>query len=71
MDLGEIGWGCRVDSIGYGYGQWRAVVNALMSLRILAPKSKLVQECGDRAKSVLPVDIRFMEITTEPLKLEM
>jgi hypothetical protein len=33
MDLGEIGWGC-VDWI-----RWRAVVNAVMNLRVIPPRS--------------------------------
>jgi hypothetical protein len=35
MDLGEIGWGV-VDWIGLAQGrdQWRAVVNAVMNLRV-------------------------------------
>jgi hypothetical protein len=38
MDLREIGWG-RVDWIRLAQDrdQWRAVVNAVMNLRVLAP----------------------------------
>jgi hypothetical protein len=40
MDLREIGWG-RVEWIHLAQGRdrWRAVVNAVMNLRVLAPWS--------------------------------
>jgi hypothetical protein len=40
MDLREIGWGC-VDLIRLGQDRdwWRAVANAVMNLRVLAPRS--------------------------------
>jgi hypothetical protein len=40
MDLREIGLrGCRLDWAGSGQGRWRAVVSAVMNLRVLAPRS--------------------------------
>jgi hypothetical protein len=43
MDLREIGWGC-VEWIHLAEDRdcWRAVVNAVMNLRVLAPWSWLV-----------------------------
>jgi hypothetical protein len=40
MDLREIGWG-GVDRIGLAQDRdrWRAVVSAMMNLRVLAPRS--------------------------------
>jgi hypothetical protein len=35
MDLREIGWG----SVGEDRDQWRALVNTVMNLRVLAPRS--------------------------------
>jgi hypothetical protein len=42
MELREIIWGC-VESIHLAQdrGRWRAVVNAVMNLRVLAPRSYL------------------------------
>jgi hypothetical protein len=44
MDLKEIGWGGGVEWIHLAQyrDRWRAVVNAVMNLRILAPRSSLV-----------------------------
>jgi hypothetical protein len=40
MDLRETGLGgCGLDSTGSGQGRWRAVVSAVMNLRVLAPRS--------------------------------
>jgi hypothetical protein len=40
MDLREIGLGCGLDSTGSkDRDRWRAVVSAVMNLRILAPRS--------------------------------
>jgi hypothetical protein len=41
MDLGEIGWGGGVEWIHLDQDgdRWRAVVNAVMNLRVLAPRS--------------------------------
>jgi hypothetical protein len=41
MDLREIGWGGGVEWIHLAQdrGRWRAVVNAVMNLRFLAPRS--------------------------------
>jgi hypothetical protein len=40
MDLGEIGWGCvEWIQLARDRDRWRAVVNAVMSLRVLAPRS--------------------------------
>jgi hypothetical protein len=39
MDLKEIGWGAGFTWLRIGTGRWRAVVNAVMNLRILAPRS--------------------------------
>jgi hypothetical protein len=40
MDLKEIGWGVGVEWIHLAQGRdcWRAVVNAVMNLRVLAPR---------------------------------
>jgi hypothetical protein len=39
MDLREIGLGvCGLDSTGSGQGRWRAVVSAVMNLRVFAPQ---------------------------------
>jgi hypothetical protein len=35
---------CRLDPVGSGRDRWRAVVNTVMNLRVLAPRSKLVSE---------------------------
>jgi hypothetical protein len=42
MDLRDIGWGRGVDWIRLAQDryQWRAVVNAVMNLRVLAPRSE-------------------------------
>jgi hypothetical protein len=42
MDLREIGWGGGLDSTGSGKGWWRAVVNVVMNLWVLALRSWLV-----------------------------
>jgi hypothetical protein len=44
MDLREIVWGGRVEWIHLAQDgdRWRAVVNAVMNLRVLAPRSYLV-----------------------------
>jgi hypothetical protein len=41
MDLREIGWGGGVEWIHLAQDRdrWRAVVNAVMNLRVLAPRS--------------------------------
>jgi hypothetical protein len=40
MDLRESGLGgCGLDSTGSGGDRWRAVVSAVMNLRVLAPRS--------------------------------
>jgi hypothetical protein len=43
MDLGETGWGdLEWIQLAQNMGRWRAVVNAVMNLRALAPRSELV-----------------------------
>jgi hypothetical protein len=40
MDLGEIGCGgVKWIQLAHDRGLWRAVVNAVMNLRVLAPRS--------------------------------
>jgi hypothetical protein len=39
MDLAEIGWGAECIQSAQGRGRWRAVVNAEMNIRGLAPRS--------------------------------
>jgi hypothetical protein len=40
MDLGEIGWGgVEWIQLAQDRDRWRAVVNAVMNLRVLAPRS--------------------------------
>jgi hypothetical protein len=40
MDLREIGWGgVEWTHLGQDRDRWRAVVNAVMNLRVLAPRS--------------------------------
>jgi hypothetical protein len=39
MDLREIGWGMDLIRLAQDRDRWRAVVNALMNLRVLAPRS--------------------------------
>jgi hypothetical protein len=42
MDLGEIGWGgvgVEWIQLAQGRDRWRAVVSAVMNLRVLAPRS--------------------------------
>jgi hypothetical protein len=43
MDLREVGWGgLEWIHLAQGRDRWRAVVNAVMNLRVLAPRSWLV-----------------------------
>jgi hypothetical protein len=39
MDLGEIGWGVEWIHLAQDRDRWRPVVNAVMNLRVLAPRS--------------------------------
>jgi hypothetical protein len=40
MDLREIGWeGMELIHLAQDRNRWRAVVNAVMNLRVLAPRS--------------------------------
>jgi hypothetical protein len=40
MDLREIGWGCvEWIQLAQDRDRWRAVVSAVMNLRVLAPRS--------------------------------
>jgi hypothetical protein len=36
--LGRLAGGCKVDSVGSGWGWWQAVVNKMMNVRVLAPR---------------------------------
>jgi hypothetical protein len=38
-DLREIGWGVEWIHLAQDRDRWRAVVNAVMNLRVLAPRS--------------------------------
>jgi hypothetical protein len=38
MDLTEIGWGVKWIQVTQDRDRWRAVVNTVMNLRILAPR---------------------------------
>jgi hypothetical protein len=40
MDLREIGWGVDWIRLAQGRVRWRAFVNAVMILRVIAPRSK-------------------------------
>jgi hypothetical protein len=52
MDLREIGWGdVEWIRLAQDRDRWRAVVNAVMNLRVLAPRSWLFHSYGQ--KSVL------------------
>jgi hypothetical protein len=43
MDLEEIGWGgLELILLAQDSDRWRAVVNAVMNLRVLAPRSYFV-----------------------------
>jgi hypothetical protein len=43
MDLREIGWGCvEWIHLAQERDRWRAVVNAVMNIRVLAPRSQLL-----------------------------
>jgi hypothetical protein len=46
MDLREIGWGGGVEwiQLAQDRDRWRAVVNAVMNLRVLAPRRLLVSQ---------------------------
>jgi hypothetical protein len=50
MDLTEIGWGVEWIHLAQDRERWRAVVNAVMNLRVLAPRSDLLQH-GRRLSS--------------------
>jgi hypothetical protein len=39
MDLREIGWSVEWIHLAQDRDRWRAVVNAVMNLRVLAPRS--------------------------------
>jgi hypothetical protein len=39
MDLREIGWGVEWIHLAQDRDHWRALVNAVMNLRVLAPRS--------------------------------
>jgi hypothetical protein len=39
MDLTEIGWGVKWIELAQDTSWWRVIVNAVMNLRVLAPRS--------------------------------
>jgi hypothetical protein len=39
MDLMDIGWGVKWIQLAQDRGRWRALVNTVINLRVLAPRS--------------------------------
>jgi hypothetical protein len=52
MGLREIGWGCvEWIQLAQDRGRWRAVVNAVVSVRVLAPRSQSVSHAVSQSVS--------------------
>jgi hypothetical protein len=48
MDLRQIGWGsAKWIQLAQDRGRWRAVVNMVMNLSVLAPLNYVLKVCGD------------------------
>jgi hypothetical protein len=46
MNLGETGWGkCRLDPLAQDRDRWLSLVNTVMNLRVLEPRSYLAGFC--------------------------
>jgi hypothetical protein len=67
MDLREIGWGMEWIHLAQDRDRWRAVVNAVMNLRILAPRSysvdnKILCHCTDERRFISPYNSLFCKV---------